>query len=116
MNSRFLNRLALNTVNASKKIVLKNYSNGKIRFAEKVEAVSATSQDLVLNFTTPHQPIYSKKVIDKIMLPGESGEYGVTANHSPVISQLAPGVVTVIHLDVSCKYQVIITIFILILG
>ena len=32
-----------------------------------------------------------------MVLPGESGEYAVTAGHSPVISQLKPGVVTVIH-------------------
>lgn len=35
--------------------------------------------------------------MDKVLLPGESGEYGVTVGHSPVISQLKPGVVTVIH-------------------
>ena len=33
----------------------------------------------------------------KIILPGEDGEFGVTAGHSPMISQLQPGLVTVVH-------------------
>ena len=33
----------------------------------------------------------------KVILPGEDGEFGVTAGHSPMISQLQPGLVTVVH-------------------
>jgi F0F1-type ATP synthase epsilon subunit len=40
-----------------------------------------------------------------IILPGEGGEYGVTAGHSPIISQLKPGVVSVIHTGVTFFYQ-----------
>jgi hypothetical protein len=58
---------------------------------------AATGTNLVLNFCTPHTPIHQNKVVDKVILPGESGEYGVTVGHSPIISQLKPGVVTVIH-------------------
>ena len=36
-------------------------------------------------------------VVEKVILPGEDGEYGVTAGHSPMICQLQPGVVTVVH-------------------
>jgi hypothetical protein len=34
-------------------------------------------------------------------LPGENGEYGVTAGHGNLISQLKPGVVAVHHVSVS---------------
>ena len=61
---------------------------------------AATSSSLVINFTTPHAPVFSDKVVDKVILPGEDGDYGVTAGHSPIISQLKPGVVTVIHTNV----------------
>eukprot|EP01035_Chromulina_nebulosa_P019377 gene19377-25244_t len=57
------------------------------------------NNQLVLNFTTPHAPIYSKKIVDKVIVPGEAGDYGITALHSPIISQLAPGVVTIINLN-----------------
>ena len=65
------------------------------RFAESATGAPATA--LTLNFSTPHQSVYKGKVVDKVLLPGETGEYGVTVGHSPIISQLKPGVVTVIH-------------------
>ena len=76
----------------------RSFTTGIAKFAEAKPNTSAATS-LVLNFVTPHQPIYTKKNIDKVILPGEAGEYGVTMNHSPVISQLKPGVVTVIHSD-----------------
>eukprot|EP00595_Chromulina_sp_UTEXLB2642_P001442 CAMPEP_0196765398 /NCGR_PEP_ID=MMETSP1095-20130614/8576_1 /TAXON_ID=96789 ORGANISM="Chromulina nebulosa, Strain UTEXLB2642" /NCGR_SAMPLE_ID=MMETSP1095 /ASSEMBLY_ACC=CAM_ASM_000446 /LENGTH=152 /DNA_ID=CAMNT_0042123363 /DNA_START=89 /DNA_END=547 /DNA_ORIENTATION=+ len=67
------------------------------------EATTSTStsanNQLVLNFTTPHAPVYSNKIVDKVIVPGEAGDYGITALHSPIISQLAPGVVTIINLN-----------------
>ena len=62
------------------------------------DAAAATS--MTLNLSTPHENIYSDKVIDKVLLPGEQGEYGVTVGHSPIISQLKPGVISVIHSEV----------------
>ncbi|RYY86731.1 F0F1 ATP synthase subunit epsilon, partial [archaeon] len=70
-------------------------------FAAAATEASGPAAQLVLNFTTPHQPLYNKKVVEQVILPGAAGEYGVTANHSPVISELRPGVVTVIHAGVS---------------
>jgi hypothetical protein len=61
---------------------------------------NANNNQMVLNFCTPHQPIFKAKVVDKVMLPGAGGEYGVTAKHIPIISQLQPGVVTVVHVNV----------------
>ena len=34
-------------------------------------------------------------------IPGVEGEYGVTAGHTPIISQLKPGVVSIVHDAVS---------------
>ena len=64
-------------------------------FAESTTAAPATA--LTLNLCTPHTALIKGKVVDKVLLPGETGEYGVTVGHSPIISQLKPGVVTVIH-------------------
>ena len=77
------------------------------------EAVAAPGAvGLTLNFCTPHTPVYKNKTVEKVMLPGEIGEYGITAGHSPLISQLKSGVVTVQHVDVSC-FPVIIEMSIL---
>eukprot|EP00968_Pinguiococcus_pyrenoidosus_P027051 scaffold7351_cov259-Pinguiococcus_pyrenoidosus.AAC.3 len=41
--------------------------------------------------------IYSKKVVDSVIVPGADGEYGVTAGHSPIVAELKAGVVQVLH-------------------
>jgi len=69
----------------------------QISLTDAPSASTGAATALTLNLVTPHQPIYAKKVVDKVLLPGEAGEYGVTLGHSPVISQLKAGVVTVIH-------------------
>jgi hypothetical protein len=61
-------------------------------------AAPVAAEQLTLNFTTPHAPVYTNKLVEQVILPGASGEYGVTAGHSPLISQLEPGVVTVVHI------------------
>ena len=61
---------------------------------------AAATSSMRLNLSTPHENIYAEKVVDKVLLPGEQGEYGVTVGHSPIISQLKPGVVSVIHSEV----------------
>lgn len=62
---------------------------------------NAAATSMTLNLSTPHENIYAAKVVDKVLIPGETGEYGVTVGHSPIISQLKPGVVSVIHSEVS---------------
>jgi F0F1-type ATP synthase epsilon subunit len=65
------------------------------------EPVASSNTSLIINFCTPHAPVYNKKVVNMVILPGESGEYGVTVGHSPLISLLKPGVVSVIHTGVT---------------
>jgi hypothetical protein len=55
---------------------------------------------LTINFVTPHQPVYKKKQVNSVTIPGANGEYGITFGHSAIISQLQPGVVSITHLNV----------------
>jgi F0F1-type ATP synthase epsilon subunit len=64
-------------------------------------AAATASAQLTINFVTPHAPVYKGKVVDQVVLPGAAGVFAVTHGHSPIISQLEPGVVTVIHVGVS---------------
>lgn len=41
----------------------------------------------------------------KVIIPGSAGEYGVTAGHSPVVAELKPGVMQVIHEPVSVECE-----------
>ncbi len=75
------------------------YSSSVRVNAESAAATPAAS--LLINFCTPHAPVYKKKAVQSVVIPGASGEYGVTVGHSALISQLQPGVVTVNHLNVN---------------
>lgn len=68
-------------------------------------AAATAAAQLVLNFTTPHAPVYAKKTVEVVSIPGAAGEYGVTAGHSPIISELKPGVVTVVHTGVRAVFD-----------
>jgi len=59
---------------------------------------SATSVAAVkLNFSLPHETIYNGVDVHSVIIPGQAGEYGVTANHVPYVAQLKPGVLQILH-------------------
>lgn len=70
------------------------YSSSARALAEPAAAASA---QMIINFNTPHASVHNKKAVEQVILPGAAGVYGITHGHSPIISQLEPGVVTVIH-------------------
>ncbi|GAX15372.1 F-type H+-transporting ATPase subunit delta [Fistulifera solaris] len=50
-----------------------------------------------LNFCLPQETLYKGASVHSVILPGMGGEYGITANHVPYVSQLKPGVVKILH-------------------
>eukprot|EP00940_MAST-03C_sp_MAST-3C-sp2_P002185 g2185.t1 len=73
------------------------------RAAMQAEAAGA-SGELKLTFALPHQPIYEDSTVsiankfsfvDLVNLPGVTGTYGITAGHTPNVTQLMPGVVEI---------------------
>ena len=50
---------------------------------------------LTLNFAMPHGTIYANEPVELVRLTSCIGEYGVTAGHTPNVSQLAPGLAQV---------------------
>eukprot|EP00937_MAST-01D_sp_MAST-1D-sp2_P002629 g2629.t1 len=67
------------------------------RLAEEAAAAGAAAENVTLNFALPHEAIYEGAIVDQVILPGEAGEYGVTAGHTPNITQLKPGVMQIHH-------------------
>ena len=59
------------------------------------EAAPATA--VKLNFSLPHETVYNGAEVYSVILPGMEGEYGITANHVPYVSQLKPGVMKILH-------------------
>ncbi|RHY11706.1 hypothetical protein DYB36_000112 [Aphanomyces astaci] len=66
-----------------------------LRAATENASSSAVATKVTLNLSTPHQAFYKGVQVDLVQVPGLVGEYGVTAGHTPIISQLKPGVIAV---------------------
>ena len=58
---------------------------------------AAATGKMSLSLTAPHAAICFKEAVDSVILPGASGQYGVTAGHSPLVEELKPGVVTIMR-------------------
>lgn len=76
-------------------VARRSFHSSKLVCAD--EAAAVASGDMVLNFSLPHEPIYAGKAVNLVIIPGASGEYGVTAGHTPAIAQLKAGVVEIHH-------------------
>lgn len=40
---------------------------------------------------------FARQPVDRVIIPGVDGEYGVTAGHTPIVSELKPGIVKIVH-------------------
>jgi F-type H+-transporting ATPase subunit epsilon len=49
---------------------------------------------LNLSITTP-EALISNSQVDMVVIPGQNGDFGVLANHAPVISTIRPGAIEV---------------------
>jgi ATP synthase, Delta/Epsilon chain, beta-sandwich domain len=65
------------------------------------EASAAAVATVNLNFCLPHLALYENASVHSVILPGLSGEYGITANHVPYVAQLKAGVVQILHDETS---------------
>ena len=62
-----------------------------LRFAE----AGGVTNRLLLSMASPAEALFVKKPVDSITVPGTEGTFTVTNNHSLIVSQLKPGVITV---------------------
>ena len=60
-------------------------------------APEASASGMTLNFNLPSETVYSGAKVDQVIVPGAAGEYGITADHVPVVAQLKPGVLQILH-------------------
>ncbi|KAG0654196.1 delta subunit of the central stalk of mitochondrial F1F0 ATP synthase, atp16 [Maudiozyma exigua] len=59
--------------------------------------VEAVENALKLQFSLPHETLYSGSKVNQVNLPAQSGKMGILANHVPTIEQLSPGVVEILE-------------------
>lgn len=77
--------------------VLRRTTSILSRRALSTAADDAASGLMTLNFNLPHETIYSGAKVSQVIVPGAAGEYGVTADHVPLVAQLKPGVLQILH-------------------
>mmetsp|Transcript_41377 Transcript_41377/g.58230 ORF Transcript_41377/g.58230 Transcript_41377/m.58230 type:complete len:166 (-) Transcript_41377:71-568(-) len=65
--------------------------------ARAAASFSTEAASMKLNFALPQETIYNGAEVQQVIIPGTDGEYGITANHVPTVSQLKPGVVQILH-------------------
>lgn len=68
------------------------HSTRPLRLAEEASGGEVTAK---LNFALPHEAIYHNEPVHSVVIPGLVGEYGVSGQHQPVLSELKAGVVQV---------------------
>eukprot|EP00919_Chromeraceae_sp_WS-2016_P014774 GHVR01034690.1.p1 GENE.GHVR01034690.1~~GHVR01034690.1.p1 ORF type:complete len:156 (+),score=38.55 GHVR01034690.1:92-559(+) len=61
----------------------------------RASASEAVTNRLLLTLASPTECIISNKPVESVTVPGAEGEFTVTNNHSEIVSQLSPGVITV---------------------
>ncbi|KAK1444781.1 hypothetical protein BgAZ_106870 [Babesia gibsoni] len=62
-------------------------------------STAAGQGNLVFSLMTPHTTLLSRKVVKQATLPGHEGYFTVTKGHSAMLSNLKPGVVSVVCAD-----------------
>jgi F-type H+-transporting ATPase subunit delta len=75
--------------------LLRRFTPSLRRTFSTVEESAAAG--MTLNFNLPHESIYVGAKVDQVIVPGVAGEYGVTADHVPLVAQLKPGVLQILH-------------------
>ncbi|KAH3680860.1 hypothetical protein WICPIJ_008073 [Wickerhamomyces pijperi] len=55
----------------------------------------AASDVLKLSLALPHQTLFESSIVTQVNVPGANGEFGILANHVPIVEQLKPGVVQI---------------------
>lgn len=60
---------------------------------------------LHVSLVTPEKELFSGDV-DQVIAPGSEGEFGVLANHAPLMTTLSEGMVTILNGDQKKMYQV----------
>lgn len=58
-------------------------------------AAAPASGLMTLNFNLPHEAIYDAAAVKSVVVPGNAGEYEVTAEHVPIVAQLKAGMLTI---------------------
>ena len=76
---RILAKRSLNNTNLTARRTFVSFSTPRF------EEGAAEATHVNLNFTSPGASVYTDTAVDLVIITGVSGDYGVTAGHTPTI-------------------------------
>ena len=62
---------------------------------EEVKNAGPPPEHVKLNFRLPHEAVFADADVNMVLVPAETGDFGILPGHVPVVAKLRPGVVSV---------------------
>ena len=62
---------------------------------EEVKNAGPPPETVKLNFRLPHEAVFADAEVKMVLVPAETGDFGILPGHVPVVAKLRPGVVSV---------------------
>ena len=79
---------------------------------EEVKKAGPPPESVKLNFRLPHEAVFADEEVNMVLVPAETGDFGILPGHVPVVAKLRPGVVSVENKEnVTSKVRRVSSIF-----
>jgi len=78
-------------------------SSSLVRLASRTMATEAREKGLYLTFASPAQSFYKDTKVRQVDVPSYSGNFGILADHVPILAVIKPGVITVYENEGNAK-------------
>ena len=79
---------------------------------EEVKYAGPPPESVKLNFRLPHEAVFADEEVNMVLVPAETGDFGILPGHVPVVAKLRPGVVSVENKEnVTSKVRRVSSIF-----
>ncbi len=79
---------------------------------EEVKNAGPPPESVKLNFRLPHEAVFADEEVNMVLVPAETGDFGILPGHVPVVAKLRPGVVSVENKEnVTSKVRRVSSIF-----
>lgn len=74
---------------------LRTVSRQSQLISRRTYADVASSDVLKLTLALPHETLFKSSEVTQVNVPGANGDFGILANHVPIVEQLRPGIVQI---------------------
>lgn len=73
----------------------------------RIIARQFSQSKLIVSLVTPHSSIVNELQVDQVNLQTERGDIGILPDHVPIVEQLKPGIVELLHEETTTNRQLV---------